>query len=283
MLPILNEKNIAFIGAGSMAEGMISGIVQSDQIPAEQIYVTNRTNKNRLEELHQTYGIQGKGNEELDFDQIDAFILAMKPKDAEAALSALKSKVKPHQLVLSVLAGITTSYLEHSLHEHQPVIRVMPNTSSTIGASATAMSPGLYVSEEQVKLVKEILSCMGEVYVIEENQMDIFTGIAGSGPAYFYYFMEHVEKTGEAEGLDKKMARAIGAQTLLGAAKMLIETGESPTILREKITSPNGTTAAGLDALAQFGGGEAIEQAITAAAKRSVEISKEINQLNLVR
>ncbi|MGG3622407.1 pyrroline-5-carboxylate reductase [Bacillus gobiensis] len=283
MLIIINNKNIAFIGAGSMAEGMISGIVQSDQIPATQIYVTNRSNKNRLEELHQTYGIQGKGNEELDFDQIDTFILAMKPKDAEAALSALKNKVKPHQLVLSVLAGITTSYLEDLLHDQQPVIRVMPNTSSTIGASATAMSSGRHVSKEQELMAKEILGCMGEVYAIEENKMDVFTGIAGSGPAYFYYLMEHIEKAGEAAGLDKKMSCAIGAQTLLGAAKMLLETGETPTVLREKVTSPNGTTAAGLHALEQFGGGEAIEQAIKEAAKRSEEISKEMNQLNLVR
>ncbi|MCY9029100.1 pyrroline-5-carboxylate reductase [Bacillus inaquosorum] len=278
MLPIFDQKKVAFIGAGSMAEGMISGIVRANKIPKQNICVTNRSNKERLAELELQYGITGATPNELCIEDMDVLILAMKPKDAESALSSLKSRIQPHQLILSVLAGITTSYIEQSLLNEQPVVRVMPNTSSMIGASATAIAIGKYVSEDLKKLAEALLGCMGEVYTIQENQMDIFTGIAGSGPAYFYYLMEFIEKTGEEAGLDKQLSRSIGAQTLLGAAKMLMETGEQPEVLRDNITSPNGTTAAGLQALKKSGGGEAISQAIKHAAMRSKEISDDIEK-----
>ncbi|MFT0800905.1 pyrroline-5-carboxylate reductase [Bacillus swezeyi] len=283
MLKIFNQKNVAFIGAGSMAEGMISGILQSKKLPASQIHVTNHTNHQRLKELQKEYGIQGIKKEALDYQNIDCFILAMKPKDAEAALESLKPHIQPHQLILSVLAGISISFIEDALHENQPVIRIMPNTSSTIGASATAMSEGSSVTADQSKTAKQLLRCMGEVYTIEENKMDIFTGIAGSGPAYFYFLMEHIEKAGAEAGLSQKLTREIGAQTLLGAAKMLLESPEDTAVLKDNITSPNGTTAAGLKALEESGGGEAIEQAVKHAAKRSKTISQELKQLVTAR
>ncbi len=266
-----------------MAEGMISGILQSKKLPASQIHVTNHTNHQRLKELQKKYGIQGIKKEALDYQNIDCFILAMKPKDAEAALVSLKPHIQPHQLILSVLAGISISFIENALHENQPVIRIMPNTSSTIGASATAMSEGSSVTADQSETAKQLLRCMGEVYAIEENKMDIFTGIAGSGPAYFYFLMEHIEKAGAEAGLSQKLTREIGAQTLLGAAKMLLESPEDTTVLKDNITSPNGTTAAGLKALEESGGGEAIEQAVKHAAKRSKTISQELKQLVTTR
>ncbi|MEH7203447.1 pyrroline-5-carboxylate reductase [Bacillus safensis] len=275
---IIDQKKVAFIGAGSMAEGMIAGIVRSGQIPLGQIYATNRQNQLRLNELTKQYGIQTAAMDSFPFEEMDMLILAMKPKDAEAALESLKSRIQPHQLIMSVLAGVKLSYIEDMLHEGQPVIRVMPNTSSTIGASATALSAGRYVKNDHMSISETFLSEMGEVYTIQEEQMDIFTGIAGSGPAYFYFLMERIEEAGEEAGLSKELSRQIGAQTLLGAAKMLQETEENPSVLREKITSPNGTTAAGLNALDDFGGGEAIKQAVKHAANRSKEISNQQKQ-----
>ncbi|PTA85828.1 pyrroline-5-carboxylate reductase [Bacillus sp. Nf3] len=275
---IIDQKKVAFIGAGSMAEGMIAGIVRSGQIPLGQIYATNRQNQLRLNELTKQYGIQTAAMDSFPFKEMDMLILAMKPKDAEAALESLKSRIQPHQLIMSVLAGVKLSYIEDMLHEGQPVIRVMPNTSSTIGASATALSAGRYVKNDHMSISEAFLSEVGEVYTIQEEQMDIFTGIAGSGPAYFYFLMERIEEAGEEAGLSKVLSRQIGAQTLLGAAKMLQETEENPSVLREKITSPNGTTAAGLNALDDFGGGEAIKQAVKHAANRSKEISNQQKQ-----
>ncbi|MCQ6275041.1 pyrroline-5-carboxylate reductase [Bacillus sp. V3B] len=275
---MLSDKNIVFIGAGSMAEAMISGIVTAGKVPLDQITVSNRSNKDRLQELEKAYGINGVIKENLNFDNIDMIVLAMKPKDAETALQSIQDSLQPHQLILSVLAGITTSFIEQHVPSGQQVIRVMPNTSSMIGESATAISSGTYTSEQNMLIANELLQSIGKVYTIPEEQMDIFTGIAGSGPAYFYYLMEHMEKTGIDGGLTEETARQIIAQTILGAAKMIQEQGETPTILRENVTSPNGTTAAGLAALEMNGGGLAISEAIKNAADRSKEISTQLEK-----
>src|SRR5690606_15382785 len=273
---MLHEKTIAFIGAGSMAEAMISGIVAAGKVPSQQISVTNRANLKRLQELEAKYKINGLTRKHLNLQNVDIIVLAMKPKDADDALQSIKESLQPSQLVLSVLAGISTTYMEQYLPEGQQVIRVMPNTSSKIGESATGISAGTNTTNENMTLTKELLKSIGEVYEIPEEHMDIFTGVAGSGPAYFYYLMEHMEETAKKFGLQEKMARDIIAQTIVGAAKMIQQQDEQPHVLRENVTSPNGTTAAGLAALDHNGGGKAISQAIKHAALRSHEISSQL-------
>ena len=260
---MLKEKVIGFIGAGSMAEAMISGIVASEIIPANNVVVSNRSNINRLMELENKYGVRGVMKQDLNMNELDIIVLAMKPKDIEIALASLKDQLNSSQLLLSVLAGVSTSYMEEGLNPGQPVIRVMPNTSSMIGESATAISAGKHVAMDHIVDTKVILETIGKVYTIEEEQMDVFTGVAGSGPAYFYYLMEHMEKTAKDAGLDEEVTRDVVAQTILGAAKMMQTNNEEPASLRKKVTSPNGTTAAGLEA------------AIKGAAERSKEISAE--------
>ncbi|WP_096440000.1 pyrroline-5-carboxylate reductase [Alteribacter populi] len=269
---------VAFIGAGNMAEAMISGIVKTGTLEPEQVIVTNRSNEDRLLELHNQYGIQGIVRDRLPISSADVIILAMKPKDAEESLISIKDQIRPNQVVMSVLAGISTSFMEEHLQDGQQVIRVMPNTSSMIQESATAISPGEHVTMKNVKVAKSLLRCIGEVYVIEEEQMDLFTGIAGSGPAYFYYLMENIEKTAIENGMSVAKAREIGAQTILGAAKMMLERDETPAELRKNITSPNGTTASGLEALADSGGGSAIKAAVLGAMNRSKEISEQLEK-----
>ncbi|WP_085505561.1 pyrroline-5-carboxylate reductase [Thalassobacillus devorans] len=270
----LFNKTIAFLGAGSMAEAMISGIVEAETIPVNQVIVTNRSNQDRLNHIQTKYGVRTTPLQQLNYDEVDIFILAMKPKDIDRVLDSLKDKLNADQVLLSVLAGISTSHMEENMNDGQQVIRAMPNTSSMVGESATAISPGQYTGIDNVVAAKELLKCIGNVFVIDEEQMDIFTGIAGSGPAYFYYLMEHIEKAGQEGGLDRDTAREIGAQTILGAARMLQEQDDTSAELREKVTSPNGTTAAGLDALNKHGGGNAIAQAVKGAAARSNEMSK---------
>ena len=272
---MLNEKVIGFIGAGSMAEAMISGIVASEIIPAKNVVVSNRSNIERLMELENKYGVRGVMKQDLNMNELDIIVLAMKPKDIESALASLKDQLNASQLLLSVLAGVSTSYMEEGLKPGQPVIRVMPNTSSMIGESATAISAGKHVAMDHIVDTKVILETIGKVYTIEEEQMDVFTGVAGSGPAYFYYLMEHMEKTAKDAGLDEEVTRDVVAQTILGAAKMMQTNNEEPASLRKKVTSPNGTTAAGLEALSENGGGKAISAAIKGAAERSKEISAE--------
>ncbi|MBM7584080.1 pyrroline-5-carboxylate reductase [Bacillus pakistanensis] len=276
---MLNNKSIAFLGAGNMAEAMISGIVTAKKVSPKQVIVSNNSNKTRLHEIKAKYNVRTLSKEELDFHEIDVLVLAMKPKDIDLVIDFIQNKVQPHTVILSVLAGISTSHMEEGLPNGQQVIRVMPNTSSMMRESATAIAPGKHVEMGEILTAKELLECVGEVYVIEEEQMDIFTGIAGSGPAYFYYLMEHIEKAGIEGGLAPELARKIGSQTILGAAKMMLERTETPTELRENVTSPNGTTAAGLDALDKYGGGKAITQAVKGAEKRSKEISEQMQKV----
>lgn len=273
---MLKQQTIAFLGAGSMAEAMIAGIVKDGTVPSQQIIVTNKSNRERLDHLNSLYGVRTSPLGELPYEEIDYFIMAMKPKGAEEALKKIKDKLSNKQVIISVLAGISTTFIEEKLNDGQQVITVMPNTSSMIQESATAMSIGTFTTDENAHAIKELLECMGKVFIIDENQMDIFTGLAGSGPAYFYYLMEHMEKTGINSGMDAHIVREIIAQTVYGAGKMMLEKKTSPAKLRENITSPNGTTAAGLNALRKFNGGEAITQAVSHAAKRSKEISDEI-------
>jgi pyrroline-5-carboxylate reductase len=273
---VINQKTIAFLGAGSMAEAMISGIITAGKVPPQQIIASNRSNKARLQQLEKDYGILGVPKEDLNFDKVDIIVLAMKPKDAETSLLSIKELLQPNQLILSVLAGVTTTFIEQNLPSGQQVIRVMPNTSSLIGESATAISAGTHTTKQNLNLAKDLLQSIGEVFVIPESKMDIFTGIAGSGPAYFYYLMEHMEKEGLKAGLNEDLTRQIIAQTIVGAAKMIQEQDETPSVLRENVTSPNGTTAAGLKALQMHGGGTAISKAIQHAAERSREISLQL-------
>lgn len=276
---MLKQKTIAFLGAGNMAEAMISGLIQNEKVPSNQIIVTNKCNHDRLNVIENKYGVRTVPINDLPYDEIDFLILAMKPKGAEATLSDIKDQLGSKQVVISVLAGISTSYMEERLNSGQEVIRVMPNTSSMIQESATAMSLGSHTKDHNANAVKELLECMGKVYVIDEDQMDVFTGIAGSGPAYFYYLMEQMENVGKMNGMDDKTARKIAAQTVYGAAKMVMEKEETPSELIDNIVSPNGTTAAGLEALKKNNGGEAISEAVNHAAKRSKEISEELSKV----
>ena len=276
---MLHEKNIIFLGAGSMAEAMISGMIGARKIPIDQISVSNQSNTNRLNHLKKTYGINTIVKEKLNITHYDIIILAMKPKDAEIALQSIQNIIQPHQLILSVMAGIKTSFFERNLPSGQQVIRIMPNTSSMVGESATAISTGKYTSKQNLDICRELLQCIGKVFVITEEKMDIFTGIAGSGPAYIYYLMEQMELEAENSGLSREISRKIIAQTLLGAAKMIQDRDETPSTLRKKVTSPNGTTEAGLEALKMHGGGAAIAQAIKQATSRSKAISEELEKL----
>jgi pyrroline-5-carboxylate reductase len=273
---LLKNKKVAFLGAGSMAESMISGVVKSGKIKSEDIFVTNKSNAARLKRLEERYGVNGIAQAEMRYENIDIIILAMKPKGAVGALADLKNHLLPGQVVVSVLAGISTGFMEENLNAGQQVVRVMPNTSSMIQESATAISPGKHTSRENIEDVKELMSSMGKVFLIDEEQMDIFTGLAGSGPAYFYYLMEHMERVGKENGMDEKLAREIIAQTILGAAKMIIEKDETPAVLRKNVTSPNGTTASGINALRKYNGGTAISEAVNHAANRSKEINREL-------
>ncbi|ARV43599.1 pyrroline-5-carboxylate reductase [Bacillus subtilis] len=268
-------KKIGFVGAGSMAEAMINGILQSGITKPEHIYITNRSNDERLIELKETYGVRPCRDKNELFTQTDIIILAFKPKDAAESIDSIRSYLKKDQLVISVLAGITIEAIQHYFGRKLAVIRVMPNTSAAIRKSATGFSVSAEASQDDITAAKALLETIGDATLVEEQHLDAVTAIAGSGPAYVYRYIEAMEKAAQKVGLDEETAKALILQTMAGATDMLLQSGKQPAQLRKEITSPGGTTEAGLRALQNSRFEEAIIHCIEETAKRSAELKEQ--------
>ena len=267
-------NKIAFIGAGSMAEAIISGVISSNFIQADKVFVTNRANQDRLTELHKQYQVQSSHDKEEVIENADIVVLSMKPADVKSAIDPIKAFIKPNQLIISVIAGISTGYLSSLIGKNTPVIRVMPNTSASIGFSATALSKGYNVSDQHMKMAESLFQTIGTTVIVAEEDIHTVTAISGSGPAYVYYLVEAMEKAGVEAGLDQDIAKSLITQTILGAGKMLQQSGKSASTLREEITSPAGTTEAGIKTLATYDFQEAVIECIKSASNRSIELGK---------
>jgi pyrroline-5-carboxylate reductase len=258
-----------FLGAGSMAESILAGALNNGALSKENIYMTNRTNKTRLVELQQKYDINFSYDGEELLKGADIVILAMKPKDAGPALEDLKGLISVNTLIISVLAGISINYIEDTLEFKGGIVRAMPNTSATIGKSATGIAFNKGVTLTKQDLALSLFNSIGITTVIEEEKLDIVTALSGSGPAYFYYIVEALLKTSEEMGLDQSLAKPLIIQTLLGAGEMLATSGQEAKTLRENVTSPGGTTEAGLLALQKNQVNEAFNECLHEAAKQS--------------
>lgn len=267
------DKTIAFFGAGNLAEAIIAGITRSNIVSNEQVLVTNRSDNTRLDLLSEKYGVQCNRNKEEMIQEANIIILAMKPKDAGNYLNWLKDHIKPHHVVISVIAGLSIEQMEKTLGEGIPVIRTMPNTSALIGQSATAISKGSYVQLSQLYLAEELFQTVGITKIVDERDMHTITAIAGSGPAFFYYMVESMEKAAVEAGLDQETALELLTQTVIGAGKMLESSGENPEQLRINITSPSGTTEAGLNQLIANKFDKAVKACVNGARERSIEIT----------
>ncbi|TYR82504.1 pyrroline-5-carboxylate reductase [Priestia megaterium] len=270
--------NIAFIGAGSMAEAMISGLLSTKQLQPTQITVTNHSNNERLHNLRTQYGINITRNLSLLVEKSDVLILAIKPKDVAESIEEIKMYVQPRHLVISVLAGVSTTSIVSLFQQDIPVVRAMPNTSASISLSATAISKGEYATSEQLELSKELFETIGIVNIVPEEHLHAVTGLSGSGPAYVYYLVEAMEKAATKQGLAAAVANELIVQTLIGSAQMLRNSSKSPSILRKEVTSPGGTTEAGLEQLMKYEFQEALIQCIDRATNRSKELGEAIDE-----
>lgn len=265
-------NKVVFIGAGSMAEAMISGWINNNTFDANNIYISNRSDINRLLALREKYGVQILTDITLIQDA-DLIVLAMKPKDIREAMEKIKSFVSDETAVLTILAGISISTITDGLGM-RPVARVMPNTSATIGMSASGISFNELVTEEKKQTFMTLLQAIGLVIEVEEDQLHVITALSGSGPAYIYYLIEAFEQVGTQFGLSKEIVRDLMVQTIAGSASMLSTVKEEPAILRQKVTSPGGTTEAGIKALEQNHFIETIFACVQSAEARSRELSK---------
>lgn len=272
-MSILQNKTICFLGAGSMAEAMISGLVDKKLLPAKQIYAINRSGS-RVQELAERYGIATPTKEEA-ISKADIIILAVKPKDIAEAIISIRPLTSSRQLFISVLAGTSTNYITNLLGHSAAVIRTMPNTSAAVGFSATALAPGAHATDTDMEVALQIFKAIGIVETVKEEALHAVTGLSGSGPAYVYYLVEAMEQAGREIGLEGDVARRLILQTIIGAAHMLRDRGEEPATLRKQVTSPGGTTAAGIAVLEKCGFQDAMLVCIKQAVARSEEMGKQ--------
>lgn len=265
-------KKIAFIGAGSMAEALISGIIENKLIDNKSIWVTNRADQGKLTELQNRYEVQTTYQLAEVFQDADIIFLAMKPRDAADAISRIKDYLTEGMLVISVLAGVGIRSIERLAEKPLAIVRAMPNTSAAVGKSATALAVNEKVSKKQMKLVTKMFETVGLTTIVQEEQLDAVTGLSGSGPAYIYYLAEAMEKSAIDIGLEKDVAKALIVQTLLGAAEMLSKSTKEPQQLRKEVTSPGGTTEAGIKILDSY----SVQNAFIDCIKEATAQSKKL-------
>ncbi|NWL87237.1 pyrroline-5-carboxylate reductase [Paenibacillus sp. 79R4] len=275
----LKPGTISFYGAGSMAEAIVRGLIHKQVAKPTSISMLNRSNQERLAYLTNQYGVVTSNQEEQKnqlLEEASIIVLAMKPKDAKDAITAIAPHLSEKQLLVSVIAGLSIETIQQLLGFAAPIARTMPNTSSSIGYGATGIAFSDEVSEEQKQQVLTMFEAVGTVSVIPEEKMEILTGVSGSGPAYVYFMMEAMIAAGIEGGLSPEQARELTIQTVLGAAVMMRETGEEPAKLRADITSPNGSTQAALDVLREGGFTEAVKAAVRRAEERSREMGQAV-------
>jgi len=268
---MLEGKRIGFIGGGNMAEAIIKGLLAGG-VAAGTIMVAE-PQPARRELFSSRYGVQVGDDSQQVARQADIVILAIKPQVAAAVLTTLSTAITANKLVISFMAGISTAFIEEALDGDERVVRAMPNTPALIQAAATAICPGSRADESDMDIARHIFSLCGTVVTTTEKLMDAVTGLSGSGPAYVFSFIEALSDAGVKNGLARDVALQLSVQTVLGAARMVAETGEHPALLKEKVTSPGGTTIAGLHTLENGRFHGLIMDAVDSATLRSKELS----------
>ncbi len=263
-------RTIGFIGAGNMADAIISGIIKSGII-SKNILISDASKK-RLKYICKKYKVKKCYSNSEAVKYSDIIFLAVKPYQIEGVLKETACIFNSNKLLISVAAGIKTSKIEEYLKK-TAVIRVMPNTPALIGSGAIAITPGRYAKKSDLQFAKKLLSSCGIVVDIAEKDMDAVTAVSGSGPAYIFYIAEIMMKTAEKLGLEKEIAEKLVNQTLLGASKMLVNSTDDPEVLRNIVTSKGGTTESAFKVLLENNFGKIFEKAICAAMKRSKELS----------
>ena len=267
------KAKVGFIGAGNMGEALIKGILDAQVCVPEDVYASDIAEL-KLKKLEKTYGIGTFMENTKLASQVDIMVLAVKPQNVEEVLDELAPVVERKHLIISVLAGVPTSYLAARFSAAPPIIRVMPNAPSLIGAGVAALTRGAQATEDDLKKAQALFGAVGKTVVVEEGLMDAVTGLSGSGPAYVFLFIEALADAGVKMGLPRSVALTLSTQTCLGAAKMVLETGEHPAKLRDIVTSPGGTTISGLHALEAGGLRTSIMDGVEAATKRSKELGR---------
>ncbi|ORU00700.1 Pyrroline-5-carboxylate reductase [Anaerovibrio sp. JC8] len=265
---------IGFIGGGAMGEAILSGVLSNGSVSPKDVFVSE-IREDRCKELKDKHGVNAvTDNDFVKTAGLDILILAVKPQVVTDAMESLKGKVPDDVLVGSIVAGLPIKTLEKYFPEN-PIVRIMPNTPLAVGEGMSAYARNERASgKATVKAIRDILYSCGQAVEVKERMMDAVTGLSGSGPAYGFLMIDALADGGVAAGLPRQTAILLAAQTLLGAAKMVVETGKHPDVLRDQVTSPAGTTIEGVRVMEQRGVRGALIDAVLAATDRSKELGK---------
>jgi pyrroline-5-carboxylate reductase len=266
----MSVPTVAVIGAGKIGEVLLAGLVRSGW-PAERLLATARRPE-RGAELAARYGIRAVSNETA-LGAADVLTIAVKPQDAGALMADLGPRVPADKLIISLCAGLSTSFFAKWLPQGTPVVRVMTNTPALVDQAMTAISAGPWATADHLALAEQMFTPLGRTLRVPESQQDAVTALSGSGPAYFYYLVEAMTDAGILLGLPRQVAHDLIVQTAIGSAIMLRDSGEHPVKLREAVTSPAGTTINAIRELEKHGVRAALLAALEAARDRAQEIA----------
>jgi len=267
----MRKGRIAVIGAGRMGETLIRAMVTSGVVAPEEIVATCPRSE-KLVGLATELGVGTSTDNREACSEADLVLLCVKPQGAEAVLRELDEDLEAHQLLVSILAGVSTARLEGMLSRPIPVVRAMPNTPSLLGEGMTALCRGTSATAEHVSAAEEIFERVGRTVVLSEKYFDAVTGLSASGPAFIYIVIEALAEGGVKVGLPRSIATELAAQTCLGAAKMVIETGQHPAVLKDAVTTPAGCTIDGIEKLEEGGLRVTLIKAIVEASRRAQEL-----------
>lgn len=272
-MPLTKVGKIGFIGGGNMAEAFIKGLLNGG-FPASDIHFFE-PNEKRRELVEERYGVSCAEDNAKLVQISDIVVLATKPQILEKVLAEINGAFTDDKLLVSILAGVTTTTLEAGLGGQPRVVRAMPNTPALAGRGAAALCPGRNITPEDRRVAQHLFETVGIALWVEEGQMDAVTGLSGSGPAFVYTFIEALTAGGVQEGLRLDIAHALAVQTVVGAAHLVQATGEHPALLREKVCSPAGTTISAIRVLEERGLRATMMEAVGAATTRSRQLGEE--------
>jgi pyrroline-5-carboxylate reductase len=269
----LTGLRLALIGSGNMAEALVRGLLNAGAVKASQIVATDPRSERR-ELFVDRFGVEALGNNAEAAGRADVVIFAVKPQILERVGLEIAPSIQPQALVVSFAAGVSVSTIAATLGAHVRICRAMPNICAVVDRAATAIAPGPAATAEDVARVRAIFESVGMVEEVEESLMDAVTGLSGSGPAFVFMMIEALADAGVKVGLPRYQSQALAAHTVLGSARLLIETGEHPGVLKDQVTSPGGTAIAGLHTLEEGGLRTTLINAVVAASERSRELGK---------
>ncbi|WP_242337557.1 MULTISPECIES: pyrroline-5-carboxylate reductase [Anaeromyxobacter] len=266
-------KKIAFLGTGNMAEAFVKGLLRAGTATAAEILCAELRSERR-DEIAKRYGVTTVASNLEATEQADIVVLSVKPQTMEQLLDEIAPAVDHRKLVISIAAGVSIAAIARKLGAGVRIVRTMPNTPALVGAGASALARGAHATDADLEQARALFQSVGTTVVVEEPLLDAVTGLSGSGPAFLFLVIEALADGGVKVGLARSVAMALAAQTVLGSAKLVLETGEHPGRLKDQVTSPGGTAIAGVHVLEQGGLRAALIAAVEAATRRSRELGE---------